>query len=282
MKLLRYGEKGAERPGLRAADGTIRDLSAHVADIDGSVLGEARLAELAALDPSSLPVVDGNPRLGPPIANMGKFVCIGLNYVDHAHETNSPIPEEPIVFMKATSAINGPNDPVVIPRRSAKTDWEVELGIVIGREARYVSEDEALDYVAGYCTVNDVSEREFQLERGGQWTKGKSCDTFGPFGPYVVTKDEVPDPQDLALWLEVDGKRYQDGSTKTMIFGVAHLVHYLSQHMSLQPGDLISTGTPPGVGAGLKPPVFLRPGQRMRVGVEGLGEQEAEVVAEGG
>ena len=282
MKLLRYGDKGAERPGLLAADGTIRDLSAHVADIDGSVLGDAKLAELAALDASSLPVVDGEPRLGPPIASMGKFVCIGLNYVDHAHETNSPIPEEPIVFMKATSAINGPNDPVVIPRRSEKTDWEVELGIVIGREARYVSEDEALDHVAGYCTVNDVSEREFQLERGGQWTKGKSCDTFGPFGPYLVTKDEVPDPQNLALWLEVDGNRYQDGSTRTMIFGVAHLVHYLSQHMSLQPGDLISTGTPPGVGAGMKPPVFLRPGQRMRLGIEGLGEQEAQVVAEGG
>ncbi len=282
MKLLRYGDKGAERPGLLAADGTIRDLSAHVADIDGSVLGDAKLAELAALDASSLPVVDGEPRLGPPIASMGKFVCIGLNYVDHAHETNSPIPEEPIVFMKATSAINGPNDPVVIPRRSEKTDWEVELGIVIGREARYVSEDEALDHVAGYCTVNDVSEREFQLERGGQWTKGKSCDTFGPFGPYLVTKDEVSDPQNLALWLEVDGNRYQDGSTRTMIFGVAHLVHYLSQHMSLQPGDLISTGTPPGVGAGMKPPVFLRPGQRMRLGIEGLGEQEAQIVAEGG
>jgi 2-keto-4-pentenoate hydratase/2-oxohepta-3-ene-1,7-dioic acid hydratase in catechol pathway len=281
VKLLRYGDKGAERPGLLAADGTIRDLSGHVADIDGSVLSAEKLAELAAIDPSSLPKVRGAPRLAAPVGKVGKFVCIGLNYVDHAHETNSPIPEEPIVFLKATSAINGPNDPVVIPRGSAKTDWEVELGIVIGREARYVSEDEALEYVAGYCTVNDVSEREFQLERGGQWTKGKSCDTFGPFGPYLVTRDEVPDPQSLPLWLEVDGERHQNGSTKTMIFGVAHLVHYLSQCMSLQPGDLISTGTPPGVGAGMKPPVYLRPGQRMRLAVEGLGEQSCEVVAEG-
>jgi 2-keto-4-pentenoate hydratase/2-oxohepta-3-ene-1,7-dioic acid hydratase in catechol pathway len=281
VKLLRYGDKGAERPGLLAADGTIRDLSGHVADIDGSVLSAEKLAELAAIDPSSLPKVRGAPRLAAPVGKVGKFVCIGLNYVDHAHETNSPIPEEPIVCLKATSASKGPNDPVVTPRGSAKTDWEGELGIVIGREARYVSEDEALEYVAGYCTVNDVSEREFQLERGGQWTKGKSCDTFGPFGPYLVTRDEVPDPQSLPLWLEVDGERHQNGSTKTMIFGVAHLVHYLSQCMSLQPGDLISTGTPPGVGAGMKPPVYLRPGQRMRLAVEGLGEQSCEVVAEG-
>ena len=278
MKLLRYGPMGQERPGLLDDQGVLRDLSAHIDDIDGTTLADDALARLRALDPETLPQVSGTPRLGAPVGNVGKFVCIGLNYSDHAKETGNPIPTEPIVFLKATSAINGPNDPIVIPRNSTKTDWEVELGVVIGREARYVSEADAMDHVAGYCTVQDVSERFFQLETGGNWTKGKSCDTFGPVGPWLVTRDEVPDPQNLSLWLDVDGHRYQNGTTQTMIFGVAFIIHYLSQIMSLQPGDLIATGTPPGVGMGLKPPKFLTAGQRLQLGVEGLGEQDAVTV----
>ncbi len=279
MKLLRYGPAGAEKPGLLDAEGTIRDLSEHLPDIDGAALAPAKLQELAALDTAGLPAVDGNPRLGPPVAGVGKLLCIGLNYRDHAEETGAPIPEEPILFMKSTTSIIGPNDEVVLPRGSLKGDWEVELGVVIGSRARYVDEENALDYVAGYCVFNDVSERHFQLEGTGQWVKGKSADTFAPFGPYMVTRDEVPDPQDLHLWLEVDGKRYQDGSTRTMIFSVVHLVSYVSRYMTLVPGDIIPTGTPPGVGLGLKPPVFLKPGNVMRVGIDGLGEQEQRVVA---
>nr|WP_321986211.1 fumarylacetoacetate hydrolase family protein [uncultured Lichenicoccus sp.] len=274
MKLLRFGPRGQEKPGLLDVDGRIRDISAHVHDVAGSVLEPTTLQRIAALDPGSLPLVDGNPRIGPCVGRVGKFICIGLNYADHAAETGAQIPGEPIIFMKATSAITGPNDAVIIPRNSEKTDWEVELGVVIGTEARYVSEDEALSHVAGYCLVNDVSERAFQTERGGQWTKGKSADSFGPIGPWLVTRDEVADPQSLAMWLSVDGVKRQDGSTKTMIFGVRTLVSYLSQFMSLQPGDVISTGTPPGVGMGIKPAaVYLRPGQTIRLGIEGLGEQ---------
>lgn len=279
MKLLRYGPSGQEKPGLLDARGLLRDLSGEVADIAGDVLTAAGLARLAALDPSGLPAVDGSPRIGPCVGGVGKFICIGLNYSDHAAETNNPIPDEPIIFAKATSAICGPDDDVIIPKGSTKTDWEVELGVVIGDEARYVSEADALNHVAGYCVVNDLSERAFQIERGGQWTKGKSADTFGPIGPWLVTKDEVPDPGNLAMWLEVDGHRYQDGSTRTMIFGVAHIVSYLSQFMSLQPGDVISTGTPPGVGLGQKPPVYLKPGQVMELEIEGLGRQRQKTVA---
>lgn len=273
MKLLRYGAPGAEKPGIVGDDGRIRDLSAHLADISGAALSDEALDRLRALDQASLPVVEGTPRLGPCVGQVGKFICIGLNYSDHAAETGAPIPEEPIVFMKATSAITGPNDDVIIPKGSEKTDWEVELGVVIGREARYITEAEALDHVAGYCVINDLSERDFQIHRGGQWTKGKSADSFGPIGPWLVTRDEVADPQALQMWLEVDGHRYQDGSTATMIFGVAHVVSYLSRFMSLQPGDIISTGTPPGVGLGQKPEVYLRPGQTIRLGIECLGEQ---------
>lgn len=243
------------------------------------MLSESALSVVASADISSLPVVNAGTRVGPCVANVGKFICIGLNFADHAAESGMAVPEEPIVFFKATSAITGPYDPVIIPRNSTKTDWEVELGVVIGKEARYVGEAEALDHVVGYCVVNDVSEREFQLERGGQWVKGKSADSFGPIGPWLVTRDEIPDPQNLAMWLEVDGHRYQDGSTRTMIFGVAQLVSHLSQFMSLQPGDIISTGTPPGVGMGQKPPVYLRPGQNIRLGMEGLGEQAQNVIA---
>ncbi len=272
MKLLRYGEPGAEKPGLLDAEGVIRDLSGEVSDIDGAALSPESLAKIAALDPSSLPAVDGNPRMGPCVGNVGKLICIGLNYSDHAAETNNPIPEEPIVFLKANSAICGPDDGIEIPRTSEKTDWEVELGVVIGRETKYVDESDALDYVAGYCVSNDVSERAFQLQ-GPQWTKGKSCDTFGPIGPWVVTADEVGDPQNLGLWLDVNGTRRQTGNTNTMIFSVAHLVSYLSRHMSMQPGDVISTGTPPGVGAGFNPPVFLKAGDVVTLGIDGLGEQ---------
>jgi ureidoglycolate lyase len=275
MKLLRVGAKGAEKPALLHTDGTYRDLSGVVNDIAGSVLTPEGLAKIRAIDPMTLPVLDAGLRIGPCVGSVGKFMCIGLNYADHAAETNSPIPAEPILFMKATSAIIGPNDTVILPKNTLKPDWEVELGVVIGKEARYIDEANALDYVAGYCVVNDLSERHFQTERGGQWTKGKSADTFGPIGPWLVTKDEVADPQNLKMWLEVDGKRYQDGSTKTMIFGVAHIVAYLSQFMSLQPGDVISTGTPPGVGMGQKPePVWLKPGQTMELGIEGLGQQK--------
>lgn len=280
MKLLRYGPRGAEKPGMLDKDGGIRDLSKVVKDIAGEVLTPEGLAKLKAIDPASLPKVEGPVRYGPCVAGTGKFICIGLNYSDHAKETGAEPPKEPILFMKATSAIVGPNDDVMIPRNSVKTDWEVELGVIIGREARYVDEKNAMDHVAGYCVINDVSERAFQTERGGQWTKGKSADTFGPIGPWLVTQDEVKDPQNLAMWLDVDGHRYQNGSTKTMIFGVRHLVHYISQFMSLQPGDVISTGTPPGVGLGIKPnPVFLKPGQVMRLGIEGLGEQRQQVIA---
>jgi ureidoglycolate lyase len=280
MKLMRVGAKGAEKPAILAADGTIRDLSGVVKDIAGDVLTPAGLAKLRAVDTSKLPVLDKGQRIGPCVGSVGKFIAIGLNYADHAAETNSAIPKEPIVFMKATSCIVGPNDDVIIPKNSTKPDWEVELGIVIGKEARYVDEANALDHVAGYCVVNDVSERNFQTERGGQWDKGKGCDTFGPIGPYVVTADEIADPQNLKMWLDVDGKRYQDGSTKTMIFGVRHLVHYVSQFMSLQPGDIITTGTPPGVGMGQKPdPIWLRAGQTMKLGIEGLGDQAQSVKA---
>ncbi|MEX1034742.1 MAG: fumarylacetoacetate hydrolase family protein [Sneathiella sp.] len=279
MKLLRYGPTGAEKPGMLDAAGKIRDLSGVVADIAGGVLTDAGIAKLSALDPASLPRVEGNPRIGPCVAGIGKFVCIGLNYSDHAAEAGQPVPTEPIVFMKATSAVCGPSDNVEIPRGSVKTDWEVELGVVIGKRAKYISEADALDHVAGYCVVNDISEREFQSERLGQWTKGKSHDTFGPIGPWLVTRDDVPDPQALDLWLDVDGVRRQDGSTGTMIFGVGKIISYLSQFMTLDVGDVISTGTPPGVGLGQKPdPIFLKPGQVMKLGVEGLGEQEQTTV----
>lgn len=280
MKLVRYGSKGREKPGLLDAEGRLRDLSEVVPDLNGLVLSKY-LPRLARLNPVKLPLVRGRPRLGPCVAGVGKFICIGLNYKDHADETGAAYPQEPVVFLKATSALSGPFDPIVIPRGSSKTDWEVELGVVIGRTAKYVSETEALRYVAGYCVVNDLSERSFQLERGGQWDKGKGCDSFGPIGPYLVTQDEVPDPQNLRLWLEVDGRRYQDGHTRNMIFGVAQLVSYVSHFMSLQPGDILSTGTPAGVGLGQKPdPVYLRPGQVVRLGIEGLGEQRQAVVAE--
>ena len=280
MKLLRVGAPGAEKPAILAADGTLRDLSSHVPEINGAALSPAALAKIAAIDPSSLPKVEGNPRIGACVARPVNFVCIGLNYADHAAETGAAIPKEPIVFLKSLGAYSGPNDDVLIPRGSKKTDWEVELGIVIGTKASYVPENQAMDHVAGYCVINDVSEREFQAERGGTWDKGKGCDTFGPTGPWMVTKDEVPDPQDLALWCEVDGKRMQDGSTKTMIFGVKHLVSYVSHFITLHPGDVIATGTPPGVGLGIKPePVFLKAGQVMRLGVQGLGEQQQRLVA---
>jgi ureidoglycolate lyase len=282
MKLVRYGLPGHEKPGRLDASGVVRDLSGVVDDIAGQALTPEGLAAIAAIEPSSLPAVDGPGRFGPCVGRVGKFICIGLNYADHAAETGAAIPTEPIIFMKATSAITGPNDPVIIPRGSKKTDWEVELGVVIGKEARYVPEAEAMDHVAGYCVVNDVSERAFQTERGGQWTKGKSADSFGPIGPWLVTRDEVANPQELSMWLTVDGVMRQNGSTRTMIFGVRTLVSYVSQFMSLQPGDIISTGTPPGVGMGIKPaPVFLSPGQEIRLGVEGLGEQVQTTVAAG-
>ncbi|MCG8272628.1 fumarylacetoacetate hydrolase family protein [Aquamicrobium sp. NLF2-7] len=280
MKLLRYGEPGAEKPGLLDAEGGIRDLSAHVTDIGGAALDPAALAELAKLDPQTLPAVSGSPRIGPCVANVGKFICIGLNYADHAAEAGLAVPSEPVVFMKASSAIVGPDDDVLIPRGSEKTDWEVELGIVIGRKAKYVSEAEALDYVAGYCVAHDVSERAFQNERQGQWTKGKSCDTFGPIGPWMVTKDEIADPQQLGMWLKVNGETMQNGSTRTMVYQVAYLVSYLSQFMSLMPGDIISTGTPPGVGMGMKPQRFLRAGDVIELGIEGLGTQKQNVKAD--
>jgi 2,4-diketo-3-deoxy-L-fuconate hydrolase len=279
MRLLRYGPAGQEKPGILDNSGALRDLSGVVSDIAGDVLLPDSLAALRALDPATLPRVSGAPRIGPCVGRVGKFICIGLNYSDHAAESGMAVPKEPIVFMKATSAISGPNDDIVIPKGSQKADWEVELGIVIGKGAKYVAEADALDHVAGYCTVHDVSERAFQLEMGGQWVKGKSADTFGPIGPWLVTADAVPHWNQLGLWLEVDGKRYQNGTTSTMIFGVPYLVSYLSQFMSLQPGDIITTGTPPGVGMGQKPPVFLQPGSVLRLGVEGLGEQQQRTVA---
>jgi 2,4-diketo-3-deoxy-L-fuconate hydrolase len=278
MKLLRYGEPGRERPGVLDAAGAIRDLSGIVEDISGDTLTAAGLARLRVLEPELLPRVPGRPRYGAAVGQVGKFICVGLNYSDHAAETGAAVPEQPILFMKATSAITGPDDDVRLPRGSVKSDWEVELGVVIGDVARDVSVERALEHVAGYLVVNDLSEREFQLEHGGQWVKGKSCDTFGPIGPWLVTRDEIADPQDLKMWLSVDGEMRQNGSTKTMIFGVAHLIHYVSQFMSLQPGDIISTGTPPGVGLGMNPQVYLRPGQEIKLGIEGLGEQTQRVV----
>lgn len=278
MKLLRYGPVGQERPGILDADNNIRDLSSVIADISGATLSTECLAKIAALDVTSLPVVSQPVRFGPCVNHVGKFICIGLNYADHAAESGMDVPPEPVVFMKATSAITGPNDHVIKPRNSTKLDWEVELGIVIGKHASYVELDQAEDYIAGYCVINDVSERNFQLERGGQWDKGKGCDSFGPIGPYVVTKDEVPDPLNLNLWLKVNGKAFQNGSTRHMVFGPAFLVHYLSQFMSLQPGDIISTGTPPGVGLGQKPPLYLNEGDVMELGIEGMGTQKQTVV----
>ncbi len=280
MKLLRVGPMGAEKPAMLDPEGGIRDLSGVVPDIAGDVLLDAGLAKLQALDWKTLKLVSGHPRIGPPVARPLNFICIGLNYADHAAETGSPIPKEPIVFLKSLGAFQGPNDDVKIPRGSKKTDWEVELGVVIGKSASYVPESAAFAHVAGYTIVNDVSEREYQIERGGTWDKGKGCDTFGPVGPWLVTRDEVRDPQHLPLWLDVDGRRMQNGSTATMIFGVAKLVSYVSHFMTLHPGDIISTGTPPGVGMGIKPePVFLKPGQTMRLGIEGLGEQHQRVIA---
>jgi 2-keto-4-pentenoate hydratase/2-oxohepta-3-ene-1,7-dioic acid hydratase in catechol pathway len=280
MKLMRVGAPGAEKPAILAADGTIRDLSAHVADIGGAAIGPEGLAKIAAIDIASLPVVSADTRIGACVAGTGKFICIGLNYSDHAAETGATVPPEPIIFMKATSAIVGPNDNVLIPRGSEKTDWEVELAVIIGKTAKYVSEDDALDYVAGYAVSDDVSERAFQTERSGQWTKGKSCDTFGPIGPWLVTKDEIADPQNLGMWLTVNGQKFQDGSTKTMVYGVKYLVSYLSQFMSLHPGDVISTGTPPGVGMGQKPPRYLKHGDVVELGIEGLGTQKQTFVAD--
>ncbi|MDO5614058.1 MAG: ureidoglycolate lyase [Paracoccus sp. (in: a-proteobacteria)] len=279
MKLLRYGPKGQEKPGLLDDQGRIRDLSAHVPDIAGAVLTPDGLARLAALNPDDLPLVAGTPRIGPCVGQVGKFICIGLNYADHAAEAGMAVPSEPIVFSKWTSAISGPDDDVEIPRGSTKTDWEVELGVIIGKPGKYIDPAKALSHVAGYCVVNDISERDWQTARGGTWDKGKGFDSFGPIGPWLVTPDEAGDPGNLRLWLEVDGIRRQDGSTATMVFGVAQIIAYLSQFLSLQPGDVIATGTPPGVGMGQKPPVFLQPGQVMRLGIEGLGQQTARTVA---
>lgn len=279
MKLLRYGPMGQERPALLAADGSLRDLSEHVLDISRQVLDKQELDKLRALNPDSLPKVEGDVRIGTPVANVGKLVCVGLNYADHAKESNLPVPSEPVLFMKATSAICGPNDQVIIPRGAEKTDWEVELGIVIGRKAQYVEQAQALDYVAGYCIVNDVSERAFQHERGGSWDKGKGCDTFAPIGPWLVTPDEIADLRDLDLHLSVNGETRQQGNTRTMIFSIEEIVGYISQFMTLNPGDVICTGTPPGVGAGRQPPQFLKPGDRMRLSISGLGEQCQDVVA---
>ncbi len=279
MKLLRYGPPGEEKPGILDGDGAIRDLSDHVGDITGETIGAESLARLRQIDPASLPKVAGRPRIGPCVGNVGKFVGIGLNYSDHAKEAGMPIPDEPVIFTKATSSISGPDDAIVMPRGASKVDWEVELGIVIGGHAKYVDEVQALGYVAGYCVVHDVSERAFQLETSGQWVKGKSADTFGPIGPWLVTADEVPEPQNLDLWLEVNGERAQDGSTRTMIFGVPYLVSFVSRFMSLQPGDVITTGTPPGVGHGRSPPAYLNSGDVITLSVDGLGTQRQEVVA---
>jgi len=281
MKLVRYGAEGAEKPGMIDKDGKLRDLSAQVDDIAGAALAPDALAKLSGIDPQTLPLVEGNPRLGPCVGNIGKFLCIGLNYSDHAAETGAAIPEHPILFHKATSAVVGPNDDVVMPRGSTHTDWEVELGVVIGRKAKYVSEKDALDYVAGYCVINDVSERHYQTQLTGQWTKGKSCDTFGPTGPWLVTTDEAGDPQNLGMWLDVNGKRMQNGNTNTMIFTVAQIIEHLSGLMTLHPGDVISTGTPPGVGMGIKPePVYLKEGDVIELGIEGLGQQKQSVRAD--
>ena len=273
MKLLRYGDPGRERPGMLDGAGAIRDLGGEIADLSPETVTMETLERLRAIDPESLPKVEGEPRIGSCVTRPGKFLCVGLNFSDHAEETGMPVPETPVLFMKAGSSLSGPNDPIVIPRGATKTDWEVELAFVIGRHGKYIDEADAMDYVAGFCIVNDVSERAFQLEGTGQWVKGKSCDSFGPTGPWLVTPDEIPDRRDLAMWLEVNGRRFQDGSTRTMIFDVPYLVSYISRHMSLHPGDIVSTGTPPGVGLGQKPPVFLKVGDRVGLGVEGLGEQ---------
>lgn len=279
MKLLRFGPEGNEKPGILGGDGTIRDLSGVISDVSGTDISDEMLAKLRDLNLNDLPLVSGSPRLGPCVGNVGKFICIGLNYADHAAEAGMELPEEPVVFFKATSAIMGPNDTVEIPRTSVKTDWEVELGVIIGKQTKYVDEADALEHVAGYCVINDLSERDFQLHRSGQWVKGKSCDTFGPIGPWLVTRDEIPDPQNLEMYLEVNGHRYQDGSTRTMHFNVAKVVSHLSQFMSLQAGDVISTGTPPGVGMGQKPETYLAPGDKMELGIAGLGVQKQSVVA---
>lgn len=278
MKFLRYGPRGAEKPGVLDAAGNIRDLSGLIGDLAGDTLSS--LDRFADLDIESLPLVEGDPRLGSCVGGSGKFMCIGLNYADHAAESGLAVPSEPVLFMKATSAICGPNDPILIPRGSEKTDWEVELGVVIGKAAKYVDEANALDHVAGYCVINDVSERAYQVEREGQWTKGKSCDNFGQTGPWLVTPDEIGDPQNLSMWLEVNGERVQDGSTTTMVYGVAHLISYLSQFFTLHPGDIISTGTPPGVGLGFKPPRFLKAGDKVELGIKGLGQQSQVCVAD--
>ena len=284
MKLVRYGKPGKEKPGLIDADGKLRDLSSVIPDVSPQYLGDAMLAKLRKIKKASLPLVKGKPRLGCPVAHVGKFIAIGLNYADHAAESGMPIPKEPIVFMKATTCIQGPNDDVMLPKNSVKTDWEVELGVVIGTTARYVSQKDALNHVAGYCLINDVSEREYQIERGGTWDKGKGCDTFGPIGPWLVTRDDVPNPQKLDMWLDLNGERMQTGNTKTMIFGVAKLVSYVSQFMTLMPGDVITTGTPPGVGMGIKKngkaaPIYLKRGDTIALGIEGLGEQHQTVIA---
>ena len=279
MKLLRFGNSGEEKPGIIDSNGKIRDLSNVIDDINGHTISQESLGKLKKLDILSLPEVTGNPRIGPCVNDVGKFLCIGLNYSDHAAETGLEPPEEPILFAKATSAIIGPNDDVEIPRTSSATDWEVELGIIIGKKAKYISENDAKNYIAGYCVVNDVSERDFQIKRSGQWTKGKSCDTFGPIGPYLVTTDEIEDIQNLSMYLDVNGKRMQTGSTKTMIFSAYHIVHYLSQFMTLFPGDVIATGTPPGVGMGMKPAVYLKPGDVMKLGIDNLGDQEQKCVS---
>lgn len=281
MRLLRYGPPGKERPGLLDAQHRVRDLSHVVHDLAGGALGSDSIARIRAMDPDTLPLVDGNPRFGPCVTGVGKFICVGLNYSDHAAESGMVVPPEPIIFMKATSCLSGPNDDIVIPRGSTKTDWEVELGVIIGTRAKYVDEQDAMAHIAGFCLVNDVSERAFQLEGTGQWVKGKSADTFGPIGPWLVTPDEILDWRGLHMWLDVDGRRYQDGTTRTMVFGVPFLVSYLSRFMSLHPGDVIATGTPPGVGFGQKPPVYLRPGNDVRLGIDGLGEQRQRVVADG-
>lgn len=279
MKLIRYGEAGAERPGLIDTQGKVRDLGGVIDDLGAEQLSDESLATLRSLDTTSLPIVDGTPRLGCPVARVGKLIAIGLNYFDHATEVGAPIPAEPVIFMKATSCVQGPDDPVMLPRDSVKGDWEVELGIVIGKRASYVEEADANSVIAGYCIVNDVSERDFQMERGGTWDKGKGCDTFGPIGPWIVTRDEIPNPHELDLWLDLNGKRMQTGNTRTMIFNVQTIVSYVSRFMTLFPGDVITTGTPPGVGLGMKPPVFLKPGDVMTLGVQGLGTQRQEVVA---
>ncbi|OHC76273.1 MAG: 2-hydroxyhepta-2,4-diene-1,7-dioate isomerase [Rhodoferax sp. RIFCSPLOWO2_12_FULL_60_11] len=278
MKLVRYGKPGKEKPGLIDAEGKLRDLSGVIKDIGPDQLGDAALARLRKLKTANLPLVNGSPRMGSPVSGVGKFIAIGLNFADHAAESGLPIPKEPIVFMKATTCIQGPNDPVMLPKGSKKTDWEVELGVVIGTKAQYVSQKDALSFVAGYCTINDLSEREYQIERGGTWDKGKGCDTFGPLGPWLVTRDDVPNPQRLGMWLDLNGKRMQTGSTRTMVFSVAKLVSYVSQFMTLMPGDVITTGTPPGVGLGMKPPLYLKKGDVMALGIEGLGEQHQLVV----